>query len=97
MSDTFSAASTPPENIEDEADTEASRLEREADAILMQDEMHSLGVRPLRDALREDADQVGQWSRERARRLRGAVETEPVRASVYALGLGLIIGLLIAR
>jgi len=93
---------TPPgpgtgEDIEDAGDTPSARLEQEADAILMRDEMRSLGVRPLRQALREDAGLVGDWSRERARRLRGAVEHEPVRASVYALGLGVIIGLLIAR
>jgi hypothetical protein len=85
------------EDIVDEADTPSTRLDREADAILMRDEMRSLGVRPLRRALREDAGLVGDWGRQRARRLRGAVEHEPVRASVYALGLGVIIGLLIAR
>lgn len=97
MSDTTMPISTSAEDIEDEVESESTRLEREADAILMRDEMHTLGVRPLRQALREDAGQVSNWSRERARRLRGAVEHEPVRASVYALGLGVIIGLLIAR
>ncbi len=93
---------TPPvpnsaEDIEEDVDFESARLEREADAILRHDEMRSLGVRPLRQALREDAGLVGDWGRERARRLRGAVEHEPVRASIYALGLGVIIGLLMAR
>jgi hypothetical protein len=97
MSDTPLPVSTSAEDIEDEVESETTRLEQEADAILMRDEMHGLGVRPLRQALREDAGQVSTWGRERASRLRGAVEHEPVRASVYALGLGVIIGLLIAR
>lgn len=97
MSDTLPPAPNSEEDIEDAFETESTRLDREADAILMRDEMRSLGVRPLRRALREDAGLVGDWGRERARRLRGAVEEEPVRASVYALGLGVIIGLLMAR
>lgn len=97
MSDTLPPTPNSEEDIDDAYETESTRLEQEADAILMRDEMRSLGVRPLRRALREDAGLVGDWGRERARRLRGAVEEEPVRASVYALGLGVIIGLLMAR
>jgi len=97
MSDTLPPAPNSEEDIEDAFETASTRLEQEADAILMRDEMRSLGVRPLRRALREDAGLVGDWGRERARRLRGAVEEEPVRASVYALGLGVLIGLLISR
>ena len=37
------------------------------------------------------------WRRTRAERLRRAVEDEPVRATLYALGLGVVIGMLIAR
>lgn len=85
------------DDIEDGDDTVSARLDRQADAILQSDEMRSLGVRPLRQALREDAALARNWGRERALRLRGAVQDEPVRATVWALGLGLLIGLLAAR
>lgn len=86
-----------PEDIDEAADTPSARLDREADEILARDEMRSLGVRPLRRALREDALAARDWGRTRAVRLRHAVEQEPVRAAVYALGLGVLIGLLAAR
>jgi len=40
---------------------------------------------------------VGDWGRARAGRLRHTVEDEPIRYSLYALGIGLLIGLLAAR
>jgi hypothetical protein len=85
------------EDIEDDDDAVSTRLDREADAILRDAGMRSLGVRPLRQALREDAASARTWGRERAARLRSAVQDEPIRATVWALGLGLLIGLLAAR
>lgn len=96
MSDTVPAPNSE-EDIMDAADTGSSRLDRQADELLAAQPSSGEGVRPLRSALREDAQLVGDWGRERTRRLRGAVEQEPVRASIYALGLGVIIGLLVAR
>ena len=96
MTDTYSG-SPEPTDIEEAGDTLSARLGREADAILRRDEMRSLGVRPIHEALREDAAAVSAWSRVRAHRLRLAVQEEPVRASVYALGLGVLIGLLMSR
>ena len=93
-------ASTGPitaDDIEHDPDTTSSRLDREADAILLADEPRAFGARPLRRAVREDAALARAWGRERAGRLRGAVEAEPVKASLYALALGVMIGLLIAR
>lgn len=86
-----------PEDIEDDADTASARLDREADAILLDAEPRAFAPRPLREAVREDATMARDWGRERAQRLRGAVETQPVKASLYALGLGVVIGLLISR
>lgn len=86
-----------PEDIDEAADAPSARLDREADEILASDDMRSLGVRPLRRALREDAVAARDWGRARAEGLRHAVEREPVRATVYALGLGVLIGLLAAR
>jgi hypothetical protein len=81
------------EDIEDD-DGPGVALDREADAILLADRA---GPRPLRRAVREDASLVREWGRTRAERLRGAVQDEPLKASLYALGAGVLIGLLAAR
>lgn len=96
MTETYTGQTTV-DDIDDAFDSPSARLDREADAILHRDEMQSLGVRPLRLALKEDAWQVRDWGRERAGRLRHTVEEEPVRYSLYALGIGVLIGLLAAR
>ena len=85
------------EDIEGDVDTVSARLDREADAILASDERRAFAPRPLRRAVREDAVLARDWGRHRAERLREAVETEPVKATLYALGIGVIIGLLAAR
>lgn len=85
------------DDIVDTGETPASRLDREANAILDRDEMRSLGVRPVRQALKEDARLVRDWGKARAGRLKHTVEEEPVRYSLYALGIGVLIGLLAAR
>lgn len=96
MTDPYSGQ-TPADDIETDPDTASARLDRQADAILAEAEVGDTGPRPLRQAVREDAAMARDWGRERAVRLRGAVETEPVKATLYALGLGVVIGLLIAR
>ncbi|WP_332656896.1 hypothetical protein [Brevundimonas sp.] len=96
MTETYTGP-TQPEDIDDGIDRESARLEREADALLAEGEARSFGPRPIHEAVREDALAAREWSRARTERLRRAVEDEPVKATVYALGLGLIIGMLIAR
>ena len=96
MTETYTAQPNV-DDIEDAADTPAARLDREADAILQRDEMQSLGVRPVRQALKEDARLVRDWGKARAGRLKHTVEEEPLRYSLYALGIGVLIGLLAAR
>jgi len=86
-----------PEDIDDQPDLESARLEREADAILMEGEARAFGPRPIHEAVREDALAARAWGQTRAERLRRAVEDEPMRATLYALGLGVVIGMLIAR
>lgn len=83
------------EDIEDDAGRSTAALERQADEILAED--RSFGARPLRQAIREDAGQAREWGATRTGRLREAIETEPVKASLYALGIGVVIGLLAAR
>lgn len=85
------------DDIDDEADTATARLDRQANAILLEGESRTFGARPLRQAVREDAGLARAWSRGRVQSLRGAVEAEPVKASLYALGLGVVIGMLAAR
>lgn len=96
MTDTYSGTPLLAKIVED-SDMASARLDREADAILRADAQKPAGARPLRRAMREDAVQARDWGRERSVRLRTAVESEPVKASLYALGLGVVIGLLIAR
>lgn len=94
MTETYSADRVA-DDIEDDLDSPSTRLDRQADAIL--EEGRAFGARPLREAAREDASAARDWGRERAERLRGAVEAEPVRASLYALGIGVVIGMLLRR
>lgn len=96
MTETYTGQ-TVADDIDDAFDSPTSRLDREADAILQSDGMQSLGVRPIRQALKEDARMVRDWGRTRAGKLRHTVEEEPVRYSLYALGIGVLIGLLAAR
>jgi ElaB/YqjD/DUF883 family membrane-anchored ribosome-binding protein len=91
------AGSTSADDIVDETNSPSARLDRQADAILAGPETSEAGVRPLRQAVREDVTLARDWGRQKARVARDAVQAEPVRATLYALGLGVIIGLLVAR
>lgn len=82
-----------PEDIVNGTATETLRLEREADAIIAR----NIPPRPLRRAVREDAAEARAWADHRVKRARDAIREEPIRASLYALGLGVLIGLLAAR
>lgn len=96
MTETYTGPARP-EDIEDAVELESARLEREADAILLEGEARAFGPRPIHEAVREDATAARDWGRTRAERLRRAVEDEPMKATLYALGLGVVIGMLIAR
>ena len=97
MTETIYTGPTSPEDIEDDPDAASARLQREADEILAEGEAKGFGPKPVHEAMREDARAARDWSRARTERLRRAVEDEPVKATFYALGLGVVIGLLIAR
>ena len=94
MTETYTGP-TNVEDIEDDADSATATLNRQADDILAED--RSFGARPLRQAVDEDAVQARHWGAVRAEHLREAVEGEPVKATLYALGIGVVIGLLAAR
>lgn len=96
MTETYTGPTTP-EDIDDEVSPEQERLEQEADAILLEGEARAFGPKPIHEAVREDAMAARDWSRARAERLRQAVEDEPMKATLYALGIGVVIGMLISR
>lgn len=83
-----------PEDIVNGASDESLRMEREADAILSDASARPL---PIRRAVREDAAEARAWARHRAERAQEAIRDEPIRAAFYALGIGVLIGLLAAR
>ena len=51
----------------------------------------------LRRALRNDIDAGRGWAGDRAALARRRIEEEPLKASLYALGLGVVIGILLRR
>ena len=82
-----------PEDIIIGSATESQRLEQEADAILA----NGVQPRPIHEAVREDAAEARAWADRRVKRARDAIRDQPTRATLYALGIGVIIGLLAAR
>lgn len=86
-----------PDDIDEPTDLPSARLDRAADSLLVDGEDPTIGPRPLHEALREDAGAAREWGRVRAVRLRRSIEDEPMRATLYALGIGLVIGLLMSR
>lgn len=87
-------APTPsPEDVVNGTSYRSTSLEDEADAILVR----GARPRPLHVAVREDAEEARVWADKRVKRARDAIRDEPLRATFYALGIGVIIGLLAAR
>ncbi len=82
-----------PEEIINGAATESRRLEQAADAIIAK----GASPRAIHVAVREDAAEARVWADRRVKRARDAIRDEPMRATLYALGIGVIIGLLAAR
>lgn len=97
MTETYAGPTPADDILKDDGDSVSAQLDRQADAILLEAEEAAFAPRPVHQAVREDAAAARDWGRERAVRLRDAVETEPVKATLYALGLGVVIGLLIGR
>lgn len=92
MAEPYTSAVSP-EDIINGASTESLKLEREADSILAR----GAQPRPIHEAVREDAAEARAWADRRVKRTRDAIRDEPMRATLYALGIGVIIGLLAAR
>ena len=83
------------DDLDDSMDSISVRLSGQADAILH----GGAADRPesLRTAIREDLGQGRDWAGERARRAQSVIRDEPIRAAAYAVGIGILIGLLLRR
>lgn len=86
------------EDILDDADDQRVRLDRAGDRW-----MADAGARTfareqgLREVVRSDIETGRDWARERAFVARTKIERKPLKATVYALGVGVLIGLLLRR
>ena len=95
MTETYTTA-TSPEDIVDDLDRPSADLERQADRILEEGRSYR-PVTSVRAAVREDVSKGRDWLRQQSDRAKAKIEDKPMKATVYALGIGLIAGLLIAR
>ena len=86
------------EDILDDADDQRARLDRAGDRWMADAEARSFArEQGLRQAVRSDLETGRDWARERAFLARTQIEEQPLKATVYALGVGVLIGLLLRR
>ena len=86
------------EDILDDADDQRVRLDRAADRWMADAEARTFArEQGLREAVRSDIETGRDWARERAFVARTKIEQKPLKATVYALGVGVLIGLLLRR
>lgn len=86
------------EDIVDDADDQRARLDRAGDRWMADAEARSFARQAgLREAVRSDIETGRDWARERAFLARTRIEEKPLKATAYALGVGLLIGLLLRR
>ncbi|KPF73949.1 hypothetical protein IP78_14550 [Brevundimonas sp. AAP58] len=85
------------EDIVDDGDMTRT-LDVEGDRLLVEGEQRAFArERGLRQALRSDIETGRYWARDRASRARTAIEDQPLKATLYALGVGVMIGILLRR
>ena len=100
MTDNFSAQTDPDitDDIIDDEPTATTRLDREASAFLAQADTKPFApTTSVRKAVREDLDHGRQWARHRTDAARDAIVEQPLVSTFYALGAGVLIGLLLRR
>ncbi len=86
------------EDIVDDADDQRARLDRAGDRWMADAETRTFArEQGLRGAVCSDIETGRDWAREQAFRARTRIEEKPLKATVYALGVGLLIGLLLRR
>jgi ElaB/YqjD/DUF883 family membrane-anchored ribosome-binding protein len=93
MTDPYAA-----QGLADDIDTDlnapSQRLSRQADSIL--DEADAR-LNSLRARVRADLHEGRVWAEQRTDQARAAIQEEPLRATAYAVGIGVLIGLLLRR
>jgi hypothetical protein len=89
-------AAPTPDDIVVEDDGLTQRLDREADAILASGEDEG-SVASVRQAVKDDAERVRQKVADQIDDAREGIRDEPIRMTLYALGLGVIIGMMLRR
>jgi len=94
MTDTYANESLV-DDLDDTMDSMSARLSGQADAILLN--TNSDRPEELRRAIREDLAHGREWAGERAQHARAVIQEEPIRAAAYAVGVGILIGLLLRR
>jgi len=82
----------------DDLDSERARLDGAGDRWREGGETRAFAHdQGLRDAVRSNIDSGRDWARRQAARARGRIEEEPLKATLYALGIGVLIGVLLRR
>jgi ElaB/YqjD/DUF883 family membrane-anchored ribosome-binding protein len=87
-------------NAEDIVDDDGltRTLDAEGDRLLVEGEQRAFArEQGLRQALRSDIEAGRYWARDRATLARTAIEDQPMKATLYALGVGVLIGILLRR
>lgn len=86
------------EDIVDDADDRREALDRAGDRWMDDAEARAFARKQgLRRAVKSDAEAGRDWAQQRASDARARIEEEPLKAAVYALGIGVLIGLLLRR
>lgn len=96
MTDTY--GSTPRSDDINDDDVETQRLDREASAFLAGSEDRAFApTASVRQAVREDLGHARQIARHKAEAARDVIVEQPLKTTLYALGVGVLIGLLLRR
>lgn len=91
-------AAPSPDDIVLEDDSLTHRLDREADALIAEGEARSFErVASVREAVRADASRFREGLEDGVVQAREVIRQEPTRAALYALGIGVILGMLLRR
>lgn len=86
------------DDIVDDTDGNRARLDRAGDRWMADAEARTFAREAgLRRAVRSDLETGRDWARERALLARTRIEEAPLKTTAYALGLGVLIGLLLRR
>lgn len=86
------------EDIVDDFASDRATLDQEGDRWMAEGEPRAFArEQGLRQALRDDIDTGREWARDRATLARTRIEEEPLKATLYALGAGVLIGILLRR